>query len=231
MVPGEEDDGGGGAPPSPLSMEWIERELLEGRARGGTMEIEDDNGRNGERATTSRPRQPAPSRMKDAATTTITVKDLDAKIRMLREREEEVVRANEERRKRIEEEEEREAVAAAEEEEAARRMAAAEEEEEEARRMEIEMARQRLAADAARMPSDEREMAGRDQEPKRRTVVDVARARQQPKSTEEERMLQEKYGKMEDLEERAFSILVDLGMVDLHSDPAKISTLDSEDDD
>ena len=40
VVPGDDDDG---APPSPLSMEWIERELLEGRARGGTMEMENDD--------------------------------------------------------------------------------------------------------------------------------------------------------------------------------------------
>lgn len=35
-------------------------------------------------------------------------------------------------------------------------------------------------------------------------VVDIALARQQPKSTEEERRLMEKYGNIEDLEERAF---------------------------
>ena len=49
-----------------------------------------------------------------------------------------------------------------------------------------------------------------------------------PKSLEEERRLQEKYGNM-DLEERAFNILVDLGMVDLHSDPEDV-TLGLEDD-
>ena len=48
--------------------------------------------------------------------------------------------------------------------------------------------------------------------------TDIVQARQQPKSNEEEQELQEKYGSM-DLEERAFNILVDLGMVDLHSDP------------
>ncbi len=42
--------------------------------------------------------------------------------------------------------------------------------------------------------------------------------------------MQENYGNMEDLEERAFSILVDLGMVDLHTDPADEMTLDSEED-
>ena len=48
---------------------------------------------------------------------------------------------------------------------------------------------------------------------------------------EEEQKLQERYGSIEDLEERAFNILVDLGMVDLHSDPAEDSTLDWEEDD
>jgi hypothetical protein len=41
-------------------------------------------------------------------------------------------------------------------------------------------------------------------------VVAIAPARQQPKLTEEERKLQENYGKIVDLEEWAFSILVDL---------------------
>ncbi len=41
-------------------------------------------------------------------------------------------------------------------------------------------------------------------------------------------MLQEKYGNMKDLAERAFSILFDLGMVNLDADPADNSTLDSE---
>ena len=59
-------------------------------------------------------------------------------------------------------------------------------------------------------------------------VVDIARACSQPKSIEEERRLQEKYGNM-DLEERAFNILVDFGMVDLHSDPEDV-TLGLEDD-
>jgi hypothetical protein len=43
-------------------------------------------------------------------------------------------------------------------------------------------------------------------------------------------LLQEKYSNMKDLEERAFSMLVGLGIVDLHFDPANNSTLDSEDD-
>jgi len=59
--------------------------------------------------------------------------------------------------------------------------------------------------------------------------MDIERARQQPKSPDEEQRLKEKYGSM-DLEERAFNILVDLGMVDLHSDPDETS-LDWEEND
>ena len=54
--------------------------------------------------------------------------------------------------------------------------------------------------------------------------------RRQPKSAEEERRLQERYGKM-DLEERAFNILVDLGMVEVHGDdPAPLSAEDDDED-
>jgi hypothetical protein len=59
----------------------------------------------------------------------------------------------------------------------------------------------------------------------------IAKARQQPKSTEEECILQQKYASIVDLEERAFNILVDLGMVDLNPDPddllLSITTLDN----
>mmetsp|Transcript_30338 Transcript_30338/g.54946 ORF Transcript_30338/g.54946 Transcript_30338/m.54946 type:complete len:499 (-) Transcript_30338:137-1633(-) len=58
--------------------------------------------------------------------------------------------------------------------------------------------------------------------------VDIEQVRQQPKPSEEEQKLKEKYGSM-DLEERAFNILVDLGMVDLHSDPD--ASLDWEEND
>ncbi len=61
-------------------------------------------------------------------------------------------------------------------------------------------------------------------------VIDVSWARQQPKLVEEEQMLQEKYGNMKDLEEQAFSILFDLGMVNLHANPANNLTLDLEED-
>ncbi len=62
-------------------------------------------------------------------------------------------------------------------------------------------------------------------------VVEVSQVRQQPKSVEEEWMLQEKYGNMKDLEEGAFSILDNLGMVNLHANPAIDLTLDTEDND
>merc|ERR1712127_851186 len=46
----------------------------------------------------------------------------------------------------------------------------------------------------------------------------IAKARKQPKSPEEEKKLAERYGSMP-LEERAFNILLDLGMVELTPDP------------
>jgi hypothetical protein len=47
------------------------------------------------------------------------------------------------------------------------------------------------------------------------------KARQQPKSAAEEARLQAKYAAIASLEERAFTILVDLGMVTLHSPPPR----------
>jgi hypothetical protein len=61
-------------------------------------------------------------------------------------------------------------------------------------------------------------------------MVDIAQARLQPKSTEEVHRLQETYGNIEDLEERVFNILVNLSMVNLHSDPTNLM-LESEEDD
>merc|ERR1711966_208634 len=61
--------------------------------------------------------------------------------------------------------------------------------------------------------------------------VEVMKARQQPKSTEEEASLAGKYGAME-LGERAFAILADLGMIDLHpdpDDPSRDTSKDGED--
>ena len=43
-------------------------------------------------------------------------------------------------------------------------------------------------------------------------------ARQQPKSPTEEQMLKEKYAKIESLEERAYAILLDLGMIESTDD-------------
>ena len=60
--------------------------------------------------------------------------------------------------------------------------------------------------------------------------VAVMKARQQPKSAEEEAALASKYGAM-DLEERAFSILTDLGMIDLNPDPEDPNRDTSKDDD
>jgi len=61
-----------------------------------------------------------------------------------------------------------------------------------------------------------------------RPAKNIGQAKDQPKSIDEEQMLKEKYGNM-DLEERAFNILVDLGMVDLHSDPADLEENDDDD--
>ena len=242
--------GGGDASSSPLSMEWIERELR------------DANGESDEKSMPSSSPPPPPAHVgqwKVDPNPTILVKDLDAKIEMLRAREEEVARVNAERT-RIEEDERIAAEAKREEEarwvrerielEESRRMAAAaalaaerEAEEEARKRAAVELvARESRGSEeeeVARMPM-EGGATGTKAEPGPKTwigidnrdsaAVDIAQARQQPKSMEEERRLQEKYGKIEDLEERAFNILVDLGMVNLHSDPAD-STLESEEDD
>lgn len=58
----------------------------------------------------------------------------------------------------------------------------------------------------------------------------VMKARSQPKSPEDEAALAARYGAM-DLEERAFSILVDLGMIELHLDPNDPNRDTSRDDD
>lgn len=58
----------------------------------------------------------------------------------------------------------------------------------------------------------------------------VMKARSQPKSPEDEAALAARYGAM-DLEERAFSILADLGMIELHLDPDDPDRDTSHDDD
>lgn len=60
--------------------------------------------------------------------------------------------------------------------------------------------------------------------------VAVMNARKQPKSAEEEAALASKYGAM-DLEERAFTILADLGMIELNPDPSDPDRDTSKDDD
>ena len=57
----------------------------------------------------------------------------------------------------------------------------------------------------------------------------ITQARRQPKSQEEEKLLADRYGAM-DPEERAFNILVDLGMVDLSPDPDSPDYDNSADD-
>lgn len=197
-----------GPSPLPLSAEWIEQEL-----------------KDAEKGKKAKPPPPV-------------VKDLDSKIEMLRAREE-LAKADAER-KRIEDIEKAEQVRKQDQVEIEAQIAAAAEKE---RLMEQERAERikRERAERERKEREERlteleqgkreqrrlEMAKRDSV---KGVVNgnVEKARQQPKSPEEERDLKEKYGSM-DLEERAFNILVDLGMVDLHSDPD--SSLDWDEDD
>lgn len=57
----------------------------------------------------------------------------------------------------------------------------------------------------------------------------IANARKQPKSPDEERKLSERYAAMS-LEERAFAILLDLGMIELSPDPDDPSYDSSQDD-
>ena len=150
------------------------------------------------------------SKETDAST---LVKDLDSKIEMLRAREEKAMSDAERRR--------REEVAEAEAEEEARIIAAEEEEGEMARREEAAM---RLERERREGPLSSQPEGGKEQEQRTATANGVdGGTRQQPKSPEEERLLKERYGGME-LEERAFNILVDLGMVDLHSDPPENAT-------
>jgi len=94
------------------------------------------------------------------------------------------------------------------------------------------------AAEAARLAEEKRladEAAAKEaEEAEARELgypsVAVMKARQQPKSAEEEDALANKYGAM-DLEERAFSILADLGMIELNPDPDDSNRDTSKDDD
>ena len=61
--------------------------------------------------------------------------------------------------------------------------------------------------------------------------VETILARRQPKSSDEESNLTYKYGKMENVEDRAYAVLRDLGMIDEHKDPNDPSYDHSDDDD
>merc|ERR1711966_556714 len=128
------------------------------------------------------------------------------------------------------------------EEEAAAAAAAAEEaaaKEAEEKRLAEEAAAAKAAAEEAAAKEAEEEAARiaekEAEEAKAKELgypsVEVMKARQQPKSTEEEASLAGKYGAME-LGERAFAILADLGMIDLHpdpDDPSRDTSKDGED--
>lgn len=55
-------------------------------------------------------------------------------------------------------------------------------------------------------------------------------ALRQPKSKDEESKLAEKYAKMDSLEDRAYAVLCDLGMIEEHKDPRDPSYDHSKDD-
>ncbi len=61
--------------------------------------------------------------------------------------------------------------------------------------------------------------------------VETILALRQPKSTDQESRLAEKYSQMENLEDRAYTLLVDLGMIQEHQDPRDPSYDHSNDDD
>jgi hypothetical protein len=77
---------GGGDASSPLSMQWIERELRDANSRGGGGKTVDESGEKSKPSSSSPPPAAHSGQRKDA-TPTILVKDLDAKIEMLRARE------------------------------------------------------------------------------------------------------------------------------------------------
>ncbi len=58
----------------------------------------------------------------------------------------------------------------------------------------------------------------------------IAEARQQPKPEEVEKDISSRYGAIDDLGERSFAILVDLGLVNVSPDP-KASDYDASQDD
>ena len=54
-------------------------------------------------------------------------------------------------------------------------------------------------------------------------AADGAGSRPQPRPAAEEERLRAKYGAIEDAGERAYQILLDLGMVDVHPDPDTVA--------
>jgi len=109
----------------------------------------------------------------------------------------------------------------------AKEKAAALEQEAEAKaietRLQLEAAERENAANAAEveetstvMPKVENEATKEDKIQVRRAAI--ANARKQPKNKDEEKTLADYYGAM-DLEERAFTILYDLGMIEMSPDP------------
>jgi len=212
--------------PLPLSAEWINQQLS--AADGGSKT------------------KPATKVQNEEQPSTL-VKDLDSKIEMLRAREE-LAKADAERKRLDDIEKAAEALRQDQAEIDAQIAAAAEREHQKERekldriqreeaQQEAQEREQRLAElEQGKKEQQRLEQVKKDSEQKvedavdtvNGKVVDVEKARQQPKSMEEEQKLQEKYGDM-DLEERAFNILVDLGMVNLHADPDSTLEWDEED--
>ena len=88
----------------------------------------------------------------------------------------------------------------------------------------------KLALDAAEVALDAAAKADAESFEANRYLFEqkaIEETRKQPKTPEEEAALQAKYGQM-DLEEKAFNILVDLGMIDLHDEPTDLSEDDEQ---
>ena len=119
-------------------------------------------------------------------------------------------------------------------EEAAAREAAAKAEAEAARLAkeaeEKRLAEEAKAAEEARLAKEAEEAEDAKARELGYPSAAVMKARSQPKSPEDEAALAARYGAM-DLEERAFSILADLGMIELHLDPDDPDRDTSHDDD
>lgn len=195
----------------PLSSEWIEQQLNDA----------------GKETPSKPPPLPSAATSDGGGEPSRLVKDLDSKIEMLRAREEvakadaerkrldDIERAAEARRQDRDEVDAR--IAASAERERAERAQREEERRERLSELERGMKEQQRLEERMREASEENH-GGVAEYSQVRTNADFEEARKQPKSAEEERQLKEKYGNM-DLEDRAFNILADLGMVDLHADP------------